>query len=97
MVAKKTPKNAGRTKDEFRAAHDKSFIVPKKIREGLDLLGDGWEYEVEFMRRCSLSTTDLSRYRDEFEDYIVNTGGKNPKRVWTGSVEFAVELREMVQ
>ena len=99
MVSKKTrsAKNAGHTKDDFRDQHDKSYIVPKKIREGLEQLGDAWEYEMEFMRRCGLSTTDFSRYRDEFEDYIVNTGGKNPKRAWTGSVEFAAELREMVQ
>ena len=99
MVAKKlqNAKNAGRSKDEFRTAHDKSYIVPKKIREGIEELGpDGWEYEREFLRRCGLSTTDLSRFRDGFEDYHVNTGGKSPKRCWTGSPEFAEELRELV-
>ncbi len=90
-------KNAGRTKDDFRGAHDKSFIVPKKIREGLEQLGGAWEYESDFMRRCGLSTTDFSRYRDPFEEYIVNTTGKSAKRVWAGTADFAAELREMVQ
>lgn len=95
MTAKAKEKT-GRSLSDFRAAHDKSFIVPQKIKEGLKNLGSGWEYEVEFLRRCGLSTTDLSRYRDEFADYIVNTGGRNPKRVWTGSQKTAAEMRAMV-
>ncbi len=99
MVVKKVRKvkNAGRTKDDFRGFHDKSYIVPKKIREGLEQLGEAWEYESDFMRRCGLSTTDFSRYRDQFEEYIVNTTGKSAKRVWAGTEVFAAELREMVQ
>lgn len=87
-------KTKGKSLDDFRAAHDKSFIVPKKIRDGLAQLGESWEYEVEFMRRCGLSTTDLAAYRTSFQDHVVDIGGKNPKRIWAGTKKFATQLRE---
>lgn len=97
MTKTATAKPTGKTIDDFRAQHDKSFIVPKKIREGLEKLGDSWEYEVEFMKRCSLSTTDLSTYRPQFMEFVVETNGKNQKRVWAGTKHFAAKLREKVQ
>jgi hypothetical protein len=93
---KTASKKAGRSLDEFRAAHDKNYIVPQKIKAGLEKLGDGWEYELEFLKLTGLSTTDLSMFRDQFEDHIVTTSGRNPKRVWTGSKATAKQLREMV-
>lgn len=89
-------KQAGRGLTDFRAAHDKRFIVPAKIRAGLESLGESWEYEQEFLRRCGLSTTDFSIYRDEFSDFWVQVGGKSPKRIWAGTKKFAETLREMV-
>lgn len=96
MSAKKAAAR-GRDEEAFRAAHDKSFIVPKKIQEGLESLGDSWEYEAEFMKRCALSTTDISQYRDQFADFFVETSGRNPKRAWAGTKKFAAKLRERVQ
>lgn len=87
---------AGRTLQDFRAEHDKSFIVPQRIRDALKKLGNGWEYEVGFLRLAQLSTTDLAAYRDEFEDYIVIVGGRNTKRIWAGTKELAAEMRQMV-
>ena len=85
----------GKSLDDFRALHDKSYIVPKKIGEGLQSLGEhNWEYEVEFLKRCGLSTTDLAAYRDQFQEFWLETGGRNPKRVWAGSKGFAKKLRE---
>jgi hypothetical protein len=84
----------GRGLEEFRAAHDKSFIVPGKIRDGLAALGESWEYESEFMKRCTLSNTDIAAYREQFADFYVETPGRNPKRVWAGSKRFAAKLRE---
>lgn len=89
-------KKSGRTLNDFRAAHDKNFIVPNKIRAALEKLGDGWEYEMEFMRLAGICTTDLATFRDQFGDHIVSTGGKNPKRVWAGTKALATKLREMV-
>lgn len=96
-VQKHSPKAAGKTLDEFRAAHDKSYIVPKKIRDGLAALGDSWEYEVEFIRRCGLSVTDLAAYRDpEFTEFYLEVGGRNPKRIWCGTKKFAEQLRALL-
>lgn len=91
-----TSKAKGRDIDAFRAAHDKSFIVPKRIREGLAALGDSWEYEVEFIKRCQLDTTSFAAYREQFKDFYVEIGGKSPKRVWSGTKAFANKLRERV-
>lgn len=99
MTGKKPPprKNVrAKSKDDFRSEFDKNFICPKKIQAALDEIGkEGWEYEREFLVRAGLSTTDLARFRDQFEEYHVGTGGRNPKRVWAGSIEFAQELRDM--
>lgn len=96
MSAKKASKS-GKSLSDFRAAHDKNFIVPGKIKAGLEKLGpEGWEYEVEFIRTCGLSTTDFAAFRDQFEDFSVNVGGRNPKRVWAGSKALADKMREMI-
>lgn len=89
-----TSKAKGKDIDAFRAAHDKSFITPKRIREGLAALGDSWEYEVEFIKRCQLSNTDFAMYREQFKDFYVEVGGRSPKRVWAGTKAFANKLRE---
>lgn len=89
-------KTQGRTLADFRSEHDKSFIVPQRIRDALKKLGNGWEYEVGFMRLASLSTTDLAAYRDEFSDHIVMVGGRNTKRVWVGTKELAAQMRQMI-
>ena len=95
------PKAAGKTNGktiaDFRAAHDKSFIVPKKIEMAIKALGnEGWEYEVTFLKLAGLSTTDLAMYRENFEDYVVVVNGKNPKRLWAGSIQLAKKMRELL-
>lgn len=92
-------KNSPKTINEFREAHDKAHIIPKRIREGLKQLGPkGWEYEGDFIRRCNLSNADFSKYRDQFSDFIVPIQGKarNAARAWAGSVALANEMRDMV-
>src|SRR3990172_1699240 len=56
------PSKSGRSLQDFRAEYDKDFIVPQKISDdevlvilgseeisdALRILGDGWEYEVQF-------------------------------------------------
>ena len=93
---KSTKAAAGSSKSlaDFRATYDKNYVVPKKIEEGLKKLGKkGWQYEVEFIRTCGISTTDLATFRDQFEEYYVNVGGRNPKRVWGGSKELVEEMK----
>jgi len=86
----------GKTLADFRAKHDKDYIVPAKIRAALKTLGNGWEYEVDFLRLAQVSTTDLALYRDQFTDFwlVVDRSGK---RVWSGSKTLAQEMREMIR
>lgn len=83
---------------DFKAAHDKSFIVPAKIKTALAALGsDGWEYEADFNKAAGVSSNDLSAYRDTFAEHIVliKAGGKE-RRVWAGSKALAAKMREML-
>lgn len=86
----------GKSLEDFRAEHDKGFIVPRKIKEALAKLGEGWLYEVEFLKLAHLSTTDLATYREEFADHIVNVGGRTPKRVWVGTKALAQKMKGML-
>ena len=85
---------------EFQAAHDKNYIIPDKITKGIIALSklgpDVWEYEVAFLKRCGISTTDFAMFRDQFQDFMVLTKGHNPKRVWCASKVLAKKFREMV-
>lgn len=93
-------KTPGRGLDEFRAEHDKSFAIPKRIRAALAELGDSWEYEADFLRRCNTAPGDFIRYRDEFAEFSVETprrnGQSHAKRVWAGTKAFAAKLRAAV-
>jgi hypothetical protein len=94
-TAQKAPA-AGKSLLDFRAEHDKSYIVPRKIRDALAKLGDGWQYEVEFLRLAGLSTGDLATYREEFKDFTVTVGGRSPRRIWVGTKALAQQMREMI-
>lgn len=101
MTTKKqeTKKTAGRTIDEFRASHDRSFIVPNKIRAGLQALGDGWAYEGDFVKLAGISLTDLGAYRGKFEEFVVTLKGSvhNGRKAWAGTKATAAKMREMLQ
>jgi hypothetical protein len=96
-VAKATPvKRSVKSFADFRAAHDKSFIVPTKIQKVLADLGEeGWLYEAELCKEAGVSPTDVGRYREQFEDHVVTTGGRTQKRVWFGSKKVAAKAREV--
>jgi hypothetical protein len=89
-----TVKAKGKDLEAFRMAHDKSYLIPRKIKAALEQLGDSWEYEAEFIRRAGVCQTDFAAYRDEFMEFCVPVGGKNAKRVWAGTKKFAAQLRE---
>lgn len=97
-MTKATVKPAKNDLESFRAMHDKSFMIPKKIQEGLAALGDdAWEYELDFIKRCGVSPTDFAAYREQFEDFYVNIGApRAPKRAWAGSKALAKKMRDMV-
>ena len=97
-MSKMTPpkKAGGKDLEMFRAAHDKSFIIPRRIKDALAALGDSWEYEAEFIKRCGLSQSDFALYRDQFTDFFIEAGHTHRtrgKRVWAGTKAFASKLR----
>jgi hypothetical protein len=100
-MSKPTPpkKVGGKDLEMFRAAHDRSFIIPRRIKDALATLGESWEYEAEFIKRCGLSQSDFALYRDQFADFFVETANSHRsrgKRVWAGSKAFATRLRGVV-
>ena len=86
----------GRKLSDFRAAYDKDFIVPKRIKDGLKKLGcGGWEYEVVFAKSIGVSLMDLGAYREMFADNVVQIS-RDGRRAWAGSIATAKQMREMV-
>lgn len=93
-----TTKATGKSLADFRAVHDKSFVVPNKIKAGLEKLGnDGWEYEADFIKLCGLNINDFGRFRDQFGDNIVafKQDGRD-RRIIAGSKALAAKMREML-
>jgi hypothetical protein len=89
------PSKAGRSLAEFRAAYDKSTIVPGRVKAAIKALGaGGWEYEVQFARNAGVSLADLAAFRDEFASHIVQL--KEGRRAWAGSAKAAQQMREML-
>lgn len=89
------PPGGGKSLEAFRAAHDKSYIIPVRIAKALAALGDSWEYEGEFMKRAGIAPCDISTFRDQFRDHWleVKTSARNVKRVWAGTSKLAAKLR----
>ena len=81
----------------FREAHDPNVIVPKKIRAALETLlkehKEAWRYESQFCTLAGISNTHLGAFRDQFAEHIVETGGRNPKRVWFADAKIAEKVR----
>ena len=89
--------SVGRTLAEFRAAHDKAVIIPKKIQEGLKALGPkGWLYETLFARSAGVSLADMGNFRDQFAAHIVEVN-RDGRRAWAGSPGLAKEMRESIR
>lgn len=86
---------------DFRSAHDANVIVPNKIRAALaGMLKEGseqWEYELDFIKRAGLSTTQISQFREQFLDHVIEASGgasgRNAKRVWFADAKVAKKLR----
>ena len=93
-----SPKKAGNPIAEAYEKYDKSTFIPKKIREGIEAIGAGaYLREQEFMRLCGVGNgNDLARYREQFSDFWVEIGGRNPHRLWFGLAKDAEDFRERI-
>ena len=89
-------KSAGKDLDAFRKLHDKNFKIPLRIKTGLAELGEAWEYESDFIKRCGVSNTDFAMFRDDFTPFWLEakSDSRNSKRVWCGTAKLATKLRE---
>ena len=88
-------KKTGRSLNDFRSEYDKNYIVPRKIKEALMELGEGWEYEVNFAKIAGVGLVDMGNYRDEFSQHIVVLN-REGRRAWAGTVATAHKMREMI-
>ena len=92
-----TPKPTGKTLADFRSAHDKNVIVPAKLKKALaDMEAEhpeNWAYEGDVIKRAGISQTEMSAFRDQFAEHIVETSGKTAKRVWFASTKVAAKVR----
>ena len=90
-------KTAAKTLADFRSAHDKNVIVPAKIRKALAELekagAENWSYEADLIKLAGISQTDMSMFREQFAEHIVETSGKTNKRVWFASAKVAAKVR----
>jgi transposase-like protein len=93
-VASAPEKKVGRSLNEFRLTYDKDTIVPARIRAALRELGQGWEYEAQFVRLAGVSAADLGNYRDQFADHVVSL--RESRRAWAGTTATAKAMREML-
>lgn len=103
-----TKKNTGRGLDEFRAKHDKKHILLTKIRAGLAELGESYEYERDFSRRCGVATHQIALMRVEFPANVVElhpdgngriaqaAGRSQAKFAWAGTAKFAKAMRAII-
>jgi hypothetical protein len=95
-MASSTKKQAAKSLEDFRKSHDKSFIVPAKIKAGIELLGPGgWEYETAFWKTHGINNTDGARFREEFEEFMVRVEAGR-KGIICGSKALATKMREMI-
>lgn len=92
-----------KTLADLHAAHDKNVMIPNRIRDTLKALaasGDDWMYEQDFIRlsKPPIAGMDISRYRDQFTDFWVDTPSTNGKsssrRVWFASKALAAKWKD---
>ncbi len=85
----------GKSFEDFQALHDPAYIVPRKIKAGLDSLGpDAWEYEADFRKRCGINSPNVfAPYRGEFKEFYIELPGKTSVRIWAGSKALATKIR----
>lgn len=86
-----------KTLSDLRALHDKSVMVPNRIKVGIAKLAalgpENWEYEADFMKIAAVSPIDMRDYRESFKDHwadMPSTNGKrDARRVWFATKKAA--------
>lgn len=99
------PKPKGKTIADLRAVHDRSVVVPNRIKSAIAVLAasdDSWAYEIDFLKLAKppIGSQDIAKFRDQFADYWAEMPGINGKaqirRVWFATTEAKKEWEESV-
>ncbi len=99
-------KAKGKTLADLAAAHDKTVIIPNRIRQALTALaasGEEWAYEADFRQLSSppLSHNELPKFRSEFPNSwaeMPRTGNKSAVPiVWFATEELCKTWRKREQ
>lgn len=96
-IAKSDANSPIKSIDDFSKLHNKSYIVPQKIKAAVKKLADrkGWCYEVDFLKLAGVTAIELGTFREPFlEDHVVII--KDSRRAWAGTKAIANELRAML-
>lgn len=99
VAARPAVAGKGKTRADFRAAYDQTYIVPRKIEAGIASLAaegpESWEPESAFATRIGVTTTVISRYRAEFVSYLVPIKNRDHRIgfSWACTPALAKELR----
>lgn len=87
-------------KAAFRSQFDPNVIIPNKIRAGLESLAkaegpDGWEKEVDFLKRAGINAQSVAPHREKFAAHIVEAKDKSrPVNVWFADAKVAATERK---
>jgi hypothetical protein len=95
-------KQPGKTLADLRATHDKNVVIPNRIKGALAKMaasGSEWEYESDFLKLSAVSTTDISRFREQFADFwaeLPSTNGKSTmRRAWFATKKLADSWKDV--
>jgi len=89
------PAQSGKTLADFRAMHDKDYIVPTAIRTALRTMPGVWMYEIDFTRHAQLTQHDVANYRDQFTAHVV-VAGRDGRKMWAKTKAVAEQMRRML-
>lgn len=90
-MAQTIKKTTTKTVASFKALHDRSVVIPQKIKAAIDKMAvtggtQHWEYESDFIKLAGVSAADLNAHRDTFKDFVVEAravgNSRSARRVW---------------
>jgi hypothetical protein len=94
------PKTQAKTLADFNANFNPDVKVPMRLKAALaSLAGEGpeaWEYEVDFIKRAAVSTTQIAKYREQFTKHFVAVRmdrSGSIKNIWFGDPKVAEKAR----
>lgn len=83
--------------EDIRSKHDLDYIIPQAIEKAIEKLGEEYSlYELDFCKLAGISTSNIAKYRDQYEEYWCTPRDSKTTRIWCGSVEMANSVRRRI-